>query len=109
MLGTLAHIDSLIWQVGDSLFGYVRPPGPLEFANVLDGDRAHVTVDAIAPLPEAVPRWTADALTQMRAAIEHSIYDEVEQELGQQLNDSQARSVCRDAFLHRPRPLRAVA
>lgn len=93
MLGTLAHIDSLIWQVGESLFGYVSPPGPLEFTNVLEGDRAHVTVKAIAPLPEAVSRWTADALVQMRAAIEHTVYAEVEQELGQELNDSQARSV----------------
>ena len=93
VLGTLAHIDSLIWQVGDSLFSYVSPPGPLEFANVFDGDRAHVTAKAIAPLPEAVSRWTADALTQMRAAIEHTIFAEVEQQLGKQLNDSQARSV----------------
>ena len=93
VLGTLAHIDSLIWQVGESHFGYVSPPGPLEFANSPDGERAHVTVKAIAPLPEAISRWTADALTQMRAAIEHTIYAEVEQELGQELNERQARAV----------------
>ena len=93
MVGTIAHIDNLIWQVGEALFGYVSPPGPLKFANVLDGDRAHVTVETIDPLPEAVSRWTADALTQMRAAIEHTIYAEVEQELGQELNHTQARSV----------------
>lgn len=93
VLATLAHIDSLIWRVGEVLYDYVSPPGPLEFDNVLDGDRRHVTVVSIAALPAIVSRCVADALTQMRAAIEHTVYAEAEHQLGRTLSDREARCI----------------
>ena len=90
---TLAHADDLVARVGEILFDYLRPPGPLQLGNVADGDVAHVTVVAVAPLPAAVARFAADALTQLRAAIEHTIYAEVEHALGLRLKYDEARRV----------------
>jgi len=89
---TLAHADHLIAKTAEILFDYLKP-GPLEFGNVPDGNLAHVTVIGVAPLPAAVARFAADALTQLRAAIEHTIYAEVEHELGRRLNEDEARRV----------------
>lgn len=52
-----------------------------------------MTVVAVAPLPAAVARYAADALTQLRAVIEHTIYAEVEHQLGRALDENEARRV----------------
>lgn len=88
---TLGHVDALIEKVADVLFDYLRQ-GPLEFENVPKGDRANVTVKSVAPLPAAVARFTADVMTQLRAALEHTIYAELEHELGRSLTSDEARS-----------------
>ncbi|GBF17486.1 hypothetical protein Br6_04892 [Rhodococcus sp. Br-6] len=92
VIGTLAHVDRLIEEVGRLLAGYLRP-GPLTFASVVDGHRAHVVVKAIAPVPEAVPRCIADCLNQLRGALEHSLYAEVEHILGRTLVDEEVRAI----------------
>jgi hypothetical protein len=89
---TLAHVDALIDRVGELLFDHLRH-GPLQLANSAEADLCHVTVAGIAPLPAALSRYTADALTQMRAAIEHTIFAQVEHESGRKLNDAEARRV----------------
>jgi hypothetical protein len=89
---TLAHANDLIASAADVLHNYLRP-GPLEFTNAIDGDMAHVTVVAVAPLPEAVSRYVADGLTQLRAAIEHTLFAEVERELGRELDDVESRRI----------------
>lgn len=93
VLATLAHVDGLISNIGSVLFDYVSGEGPLEFANVTDGFQVRVTVKAVAPLPEVLPRYVADALTQMRATIEHAVYAEVEHELGRPLDEHEARCI----------------
>lgn len=90
---TLAHADDLVARVGEVLFDYLKPPGPLELGTVAEGQVAHVTVGAVAPLPAAVARYAADALTQLRAAIEHTIYAEVEHKLGRGFDENEARRV----------------
>lgn len=90
---TLAHVDAIIEQVGAMLFDYLAPPGPLSLENVAHGELAHVTVTAVAPLPAAVARCAADALTQLRAAVEHTIFAEVEYQLGRSMNADEARRV----------------
>ncbi|MFF4420679.1 hypothetical protein ACFY04_07805 [Streptomyces sp. NPDC001549] len=49
-----------------------------------------LVVKAIAPLPAAIPRLVADALTQLRAALEHTLYAEVESQLGRPLTRQEA-------------------
>ncbi|GIE36075.1 hypothetical protein Ait01nite_091200 [Actinoplanes italicus] len=90
---TVAHADALIAQIGEVLFGYASPPGPLTFTNIGDGHLAHVTVTAVAPLPSAVSRNAAAALTQLRAAIEHTLFAEVEQQLGRPLSAGEGRRI----------------
>jgi hypothetical protein len=89
---TLAHANDLIAGAADVLHNYLQT-GPLQFKNIVEGDTAHVTVVAVAPLPEAVSRCVADALTQLRSAIEHTVFAEVEHQLGRELDEAESRRV----------------
>ncbi|WP_156119150.1 hypothetical protein [Modestobacter caceresii] len=90
---TLAHADDLIDRAGDALFGYLKPPGPLRLKNVSDERTSYVTVAEVGPLPAAASRYAADALTQLRAAIEHTLFAEVEHQLGRPLDAREAASI----------------
>jgi hypothetical protein len=89
---TLAHVDRTVDRVIRMVHDYTAQ-GPLSLKTVADGEQAHVVVTAIAPLPEAIPRLVADALTQLRAALEHTAYAEVEHCLGRSLSAEEARSI----------------
>ncbi|WP_432197105.1 hypothetical protein [Streptomyces sp. bgisy027] len=89
---TLAHIDQTVDRVVRMVHDYTAQ-GPLSLKNVADGDQAHVVVTAVAPLPEAMSRLVADALTQLRAALEHTVYAEVEHVLGRPLAPEEARVI----------------
>ncbi|MGI5238706.1 hypothetical protein [Dactylosporangium sp. CA-139066] len=86
------HADELIDWAGQVLIDYLKP-GPLELVNTADGELCHVRVARVAPLPAAVPRLVADALTQLRAAIEHTLFAEVEHQIGRRLDASEARRI----------------
>ncbi len=74
----------------DVLYQYLQPPGPLTLSSVFEQDLCHVTVADIAPLPPAVSRYAADVLTQLRAAVEHALYAEVQFALGRDLTPDEA-------------------
>ncbi|MFK0045983.1 hypothetical protein ACIQU4_18060 [Streptomyces sp. NPDC090741] len=59
--------------------------GPLAFAEAEDAGRTKAMVEAIAPLPQAITRLIADALTQLRAAAQHTLQAETEFLLGRPL------------------------
>jgi hypothetical protein len=88
----LAHADELIDIAGNVLFDYLQP-GPLQFETVVGDGLAHVVIAAVHPLPLAVARYTADALTTLRAAIEHTLYAEVEDRLGRSLVGAERQAV----------------
>lgn len=73
---TLAHVDQLIAHISRIVHDYTDQ-GPLTLAETVQGDRMHLKVTAVAPIPEVLPRLVADALTQLRAALEHTLYAEV--------------------------------
>jgi hypothetical protein len=89
---TLGHADSSLQRLGEVLHDYLAND-PMEFANVPDGELCHVTLAGIAPLPCAVPRLAADVLTQLRTAIEHTLYAEVQELLGRELTGAEERRV----------------
>ncbi|MFM9696738.1 MULTISPECIES: hypothetical protein [Streptomyces] len=89
---TLAHVDRLIDHVTRIVHDYTDQ-GPLTLTEVVHDDRAHIKVTAIAPIPELMPRLVADALTQLRAALEHTLYAEVEHLLQRPLTDQEARCI----------------
>ncbi|MFE5501338.1 hypothetical protein ACFQ73_02150 [Amycolatopsis japonica] len=89
---TLAHVDTLIERVGQVLYDYLEP-GPFMLENVVEGEVAMVRVKSVAPLPAAVARYAADAMTQMRAVIEHTIFAEVEYLLGWALTGEEERAI----------------
>jgi hypothetical protein len=89
---TLGHVDDLIEQCSKILIDYLRP-GPFEFENVRDGELVLTKIKTVRPLPEAVSRYVADALTQLRAAIEHTLFADVEHRLGRPLAHSEANSI----------------
>ncbi|MFI8085292.1 hypothetical protein ACIF6L_31445 [Kitasatospora sp. NPDC086009] len=97
VVATLAHVDQTIERVVRLIHDYTER-GTLVLDNVVDGDREHVTVTAIVPLPEAIPRLVADALTQLRAALEHTLYAEIEHQTPRPLTDREARGIEMPAF-----------
>lgn len=92
VLYTLAQADDHIWRCLDALYDYVTGD-TMELGNVAREGRAHVTVKSVAPLPEAVARYAADALTQLRAVLEHTLFAEVENQLGRSLTGQEERLI----------------
>jgi len=89
---TLAHVDQTIERVIQMVHDYTAQE-PLSLKNVVEGHQVHAVVTATAPIPEAIPRLVADALTQLRAALEHTVYAEVEYLLPRSLTAEEARSI----------------
>jgi hypothetical protein len=89
---TLAHADTLIDAVGRMVADYTRAGAfTLEDEHV-DGS-IQLRVAAIKPLPAGIARTAADALTQLRAAIEHTVFAEVEFQLRRGVTPREARSI----------------
>lgn len=88
---TLGHADAVAGRLCDLLFDHTQEPFTL--GNVFDEDLCHVTVTEVAPLPPAIARLAADVLTQLRAAIEHAIYAEVEHGLQRKLTAEGGRRI----------------
>lgn len=83
---SLAHADELIEIVGDIVFEYLRiPDGPIELTEVSDGAVSRTTIARVHEVPRGVALYTADVFTTLRAAIEHTLYAEVEYSMGSQL------------------------
>lgn len=89
---TLAHVDSVIAKLGEVAFAYLKGD-PLELENRFEGDHELVVVKSIAPLPEALTRLAADALNQLRSALEHALYAELEFLRDEPLSESQGKSL----------------
>jgi hypothetical protein len=89
---SLAHADGLIARTGQILYDYTER-GTLSLENVAVGNTARLTVAGVAPVPQAVVRLTADALNQLRSALEHAAYAEVVHQVGRPLNPQEARSI----------------
>ncbi|PRA83314.1 hypothetical protein [Microbacterium sp. MYb66] len=92
-VSTLAHADELISQVGDLLFAYLRSGEVIAVREVPNGAVSDAVVEAIAPIPRRVPLLVADALVTLRAAIEHTLFTEVEFVCGSPLDERAARSI----------------
>ncbi|MEU6246043.1 hypothetical protein [Glycomyces sp. NPDC047010] len=91
---TLAHADQLIEQIGDLLLAYqTRPEGVFGLKDVTAGSVCRAVVTWVAPMPRKVPLLVADALVTLRAAVEHSLYAEVEHLDGTALDKKAARFV----------------
>ncbi|MFI5799782.1 hypothetical protein [Streptomyces sp. NPDC051677] len=89
---TLAHVDHTIERLLRLTHDYTEH-GTITFAEVSKDNRVDVVVQEVAPLPQAIPRLVADALTQLRAALEHTLYAEVEAALGRSLTEEEAKGV----------------
>lgn len=89
---TLGYADALIDSVGRMVADYTR-----EGCFVLEEARAdaevQLRVTAIRPLPTAIARAAGDALNQLRAAIEHTLFAEVEFSLQRNLTPREAQCI----------------
>lgn len=94
---TLAHVDDLTDRCWQALEPYQRD-GIVKLRDKSASGRTHVVVTDIPPLPSAIVLYTADALTQLRAALEHTLYAEIEATLGRDLSADEARAVEMPAF-----------
>jgi hypothetical protein len=89
---TLAHVDQLIARVGELLWGYMQRD-VFSFDNSPHPRGSAVTISHVQPFPEGIARVFADATTQLRAAIEHTIFAEVEHSLGRDLSPQEALTI----------------
>lgn len=94
---TLAHVDDLTDRCWQALEPYQRD-GIVKLRDKPVAGRTHVVVTDIPPLPSAIVLYAADALTQLRAALEHTLYAEIEATLGRSLSADEARAVEIPAF-----------
>lgn len=92
LLYTLAYADSLIEQIGDTLFDYIQQ-GPFIVENRTHNGRSEMVLQRVNPIPEVVPRLAVDALNQLRSAIEHALYAEVEHLEQRTLSDDEAKHI----------------
>lgn len=92
MLYTIAHADGLIERMGDALYDYLQV-GPFELESRVRDGREEVVVRSVKPIPEAVSRLAPDALNQLRSAMEHALYAEVEHLMGRSLDASEAQAI----------------
>ena len=91
---TLVHADALFGQLTDVLFAYQAvPEGTIGLAEVRAGTVTRTTVTSVASLPRLVPLLAGDILTTLRAAVEHTLYAEVEHAVGRLLTAVEARSI----------------
>ncbi|GAA5216160.1 hypothetical protein [Streptomyces thinghirensis] len=67
MVLALTHVDQLSAHITRIVHDYTDQ-SPLTLAEVVQGDRIHLKVTAVAPMPEVLPCLVADARTQLRAA-----------------------------------------
>ncbi|MDP0399785.1 hypothetical protein [Tsukamurella strandjordii] len=95
---TLAHSDELIGQISDLLFPYqTQPEGIIRLREDRHGSVSRTVVAGVAPMPRKIPLLVADALVALRAAIEHTIFTEVEH-LDGALDEKAAKVVEMPAF-----------
>lgn len=80
-LYSVAYADSLVARLSDALFPYIER-GPFVLVERQSGPWSELVVESIRPLPQAIPRLVSDILNQLRSAIEHSLFAELEHELG---------------------------
>lgn len=90
---TRSHADELIGQVADLLFDYqTQPNGVFQLAEVPRDRISQTIVEKVAPIPQ-VPLLVADALVAFRAALEHTLFAEVEFLDGAPLDEKAAKLV----------------
>lgn len=74
---TLAHADRAIGHVGDLVLDYSRDGDVLDLKDDRTQTHSITRVVGTKPLAREIALWTADALTTLRAAVEHTLFAEV--------------------------------
>lgn len=94
VVATLAHADELISQISELVFDYVARSGEVfTIREEPNGLVSNAVVEQIAPMPRSLPLLAADAMVDLRAAIEHTLFTEVRFLNGGTLSDDQARTI----------------
>lgn len=92
LLYTLAHVDESIDRVCKVIFEYVRSE-PLGLGNWVREGREEIVVTSVAPVPQSVPRDAANAINDLRNAIEHALSAEAEFLMGRALEATEAQAI----------------
>lgn len=90
---TLAQVDKHLSRAAETYYRYAGTGKPFELEQQIENDRHVIRVAEVRPIPVSLALDTADALTQMRAAVEHTVYTEVEVQLGRALTSAERRRV----------------
>lgn len=91
LLYSLSHVDSVIENIGNIHNDYQADAFVL--GNRVRDGREEVVLQDVSPLPEAIPRLAADAFNQLRSALEHALFSEVQHLMGRQLEVEEAKAL----------------
>lgn len=94
---TLAHADALIASASATYSSYIQA-GPIVPYDVRNGDTVLMKVKRVIPPPAAIGRYATAAMNELRSALEHTIYAEVEHELGRELTAEERKLTEMPAF-----------
>jgi len=92
LLYTLAHADESIEKACSVIYDYVRAD-PLRLEGRIREGREQVILSSIAPIPQSVPRDAANAINELRNALEHALSSEVEHLMGRSLELAEAKAI----------------
>ncbi|HEY8717692.1 hypothetical protein [Pengzhenrongella sp.] len=99
VVAALAHADDLLGQVANLVYDFgTTPHGGLTVEMVAREGMAVAIVAGVTPLPPALSFYVADVLTTLRAAVEHTLYAEVEHANRAPLTTAEARAIEMPAF-----------
>lgn len=93
---TLSHADDLIDHVCKLAYVYGvgdETSGPIEIEELPGAGVTLSTIRSVKLLPRALALYAADALTTLRAAVEHTLYAEAEHHLGRVFTGTEERLV----------------
>lgn len=92
LLYTLAHADETIDRVCKVILDYVKAE-PLGLENRVREGREEVVLSSLAPVPQSVPRDAANAINELRNAIEHALSAEAAHLMGRPLETAEAQAI----------------
>lgn len=93
---TLAHADDLIDRVCHLAYAYGagdETSGPIDLEEIPGPGVSYSTIRSVKPLPRALALYSADALTTLRAAVEHTLYAEARHLLRRDFTTTEERLV----------------
>jgi hypothetical protein len=89
---SLGHANLTFNNLLDIYYGYIEND-PIDLMPGLNGGREEIRVKHVKPIPPTVSRGASNFLNELRDALEHTVYAEVEHLLGRPLSEKEGETI----------------